>query len=80
MAKRSKVMHYRLSVVLEKDKGGYFAYCPQLPGCATQGATYEEALANIQDAVQLNIEDRKAAGEAIPLIESVSVATVDVAA
>ncbi|MHB1260246.1 MAG: type II toxin-antitoxin system HicB family antitoxin [Thermoplasmatota archaeon] len=80
MAKRASPVHYRLSVVLEKDAGGYFAYCPQLQGCFTQGDTYETALANIQDAIRLHIEDRKERGEALPAIESVSVATVDVAA
>jgi predicted RNase H-like HicB family nuclease len=80
MAKRPTRVHYRLSVVLEKDADGYFAYCPQLQGCSTQGSTYEEALANIQDAICLHIEDRKERGEALPSIESVSVATVDVAA
>ena len=80
MAKRAAPVHYRLSVVLEKDADGYFAYCPQLQGCSTQGDTYEDALANIQDAIRLHIEDRKERGETLPAIESVSVATVDVAA
>lgn len=80
MPKRAPRVHYRLSVVLEKDADGYFAYCPQLQGCFTQGETYEDALANIQDAIRLHIEDRKDRGEPVPAIESVSVATVDVAA
>ncbi len=41
---------YRFSVVIEKDKDGYFAFCPQLEGCYTQGDTYEEVLENIKDA------------------------------
>ncbi len=49
-----------LPVVIEKDGDGYFAYCPSLQGCYTQGDTYEEVLANIQDAMRLPIEDRLA--------------------
>jgi predicted RNase H-like HicB family nuclease len=43
---------YRRSVVIEKDKDGYFTYCPELQGCYTQGATYEEVLENIKDAIR----------------------------
>ena len=70
---------YRFSVVIEKDSDGYFAFCPELQGCYTQGDTYEEALKNIEDAIQLHIEDRKENGEEIPKIEMVSLTTLDVA-
>ena len=70
---------YRFSVVIEKDSEGYFAFCPELQGCYTQGDTYEEALKNIEDAIQLHIEDRKENGEEIPKIEMVSFTTLDVA-
>jgi len=53
-------------VNIEKDEDGFFAECPTLPGCVTQGDTYEEALANIKDAVQLYIEDMAANSEKIP--------------
>ena len=49
---------YRFSVIVEKDKDGYFAFCPELQGCYTQGDTYEEVLANIKDAIYLHLEDR----------------------
>lgn len=39
---------YKMSVIVEKDKDGYFALCPELQGCYTQGNTYEEAIANIK--------------------------------
>lgn len=57
---------YRFSVVIEADKGGFFAYCPDLQGCYTQGSTFEEALANIRDAVRLHLEDRLETGDPIP--------------
>jgi predicted RNase H-like HicB family nuclease len=55
---------YRLAAVIEKDADGYFAFCPDLQGCYTQGETYEEALDSLREAVALHIEDRLEAGEA----------------
>ena len=49
---------YHLPIIIERDNDGYFAFCPALQGCYTQGDTYEEALANIKDAAELHIEDR----------------------
>lgn len=72
--------HYTLPIVIEKDADGYFAQCPTLQGCYTQGETYEEALANIKDAMILHLQDRQAQGEVIELPEMVSVATLQVAA
>lgn len=58
---------YRFTAVVERDEEGLFiATCPVLQGCYTQGDTYEEALENLKDAVQLHIETRKATGEPIP--------------
>jgi predicted RNase H-like HicB family nuclease len=52
--------NYRFTVIVEKDEDGYFAYCPELQGCYTQGDTFEEAMANIRDAIKLHVEDRLA--------------------
>jgi predicted RNase H-like HicB family nuclease len=70
---------YRFSVVIEKDSDGYYAFCPELQGCYTQGATYEDALYNIKDAIRLHLEDRIASGEDIPQAESVSLTSLEVA-
>ena len=70
---------YRFSVVVEKDQDGYFAFCTELQGCYTQGATYEEALDNIRDAIRLHVEDRIEAGEEILQAESVSLTSLEVA-
>ena len=43
-----KARVFRFSVVIEKDKDGYFASSPELQGCYVQGDTYEEALENIR--------------------------------
>ncbi len=47
----------KIKVVLElSDEGGYTVYVPSLPGCITEGETLEEALLNIQDAIELYLE------------------------
>ena len=67
---------YRFTVIIEKDPEGYFAYCPELQGCYTQGDTFEDALANIKDAIRLHVEDRLVTGEEIPSPEMVSVSSL----
>jgi predicted RNase H-like HicB family nuclease len=49
-------MSYRLTAVIEKDSDGYYAYCPELKGCQSQGDTFEAAQANIQEAIELYAE------------------------
>jgi len=39
-------------VIHEAEEGGYWAEAPSIPGCATQGDTYEELLDNIHEAVE----------------------------
>ena len=68
----------RFSVVIEKDADGYYAFCPELQGCYTQGETYEEALANIRDAIKLHVAERIESGEGLPKLEMVSLTTVEV--
>ena len=47
----------RLTVVLEpSDEGGFTVHVPSLPGCISEGETYEESLANIREAVELYLE------------------------
>jgi predicted RNase H-like HicB family nuclease len=49
-------MTYKVSVVIEKDEYGYYAYCPELPGCQTQGDSVDEILGNIKEAIELYLE------------------------
>jgi predicted RNase H-like HicB family nuclease len=42
----------KYKVVLQHSEEGYSVHVPGLPGCWSQGATEDEALANIQDAVK----------------------------
>lgn len=39
-------------VIHEAEEGGYWAEVPAIPGCATQGETFEELLKNLYDAVE----------------------------
>jgi len=43
----------KLKVVIhEAEEGGYWAEVPAIPGCATQGDTFEDLLKNLYDAVE----------------------------
>lgn len=54
-------------VILYPGEDGYWvAECPSLPGCISQGTTKEEAIANIQEAIALYIEDLQASREPVP--------------
>ncbi|AXV40988.1 MAG: HicB family protein [Methanobacterium sp. BAmetb5] len=69
---------YKVSVIVEHDKEGYFAFSPELQGCYTQGDTYEEVMANIKDAIKLHLEERLERGEVIPEIDLVSLTSLEV--
>jgi predicted RNase H-like HicB family nuclease len=60
-------MSYRVNVVFIKDENGYYAHCPELPGCHSQGDSYEEARKNIQEALELYLEtmNKEEIGEAL---------------
>lgn len=58
MEKQRMPQTYHLQVVLEVDEDGkYVASCPALQGCHSQGDTFEEALANIQDVIEMCLEE-----------------------
>lgn len=45
--------YLKMHVTIEKDEAGYYvAEVPALPGCLSQGKTYEEALGNIKEAIE----------------------------
>jgi predicted RNase H-like HicB family nuclease len=58
-------MRYR--VLIEPDEDGVFvATVPSLPGCITQGATRDEALHNVREAIRAYVDSLEAHGEPIP--------------
>jgi predicted RNase H-like HicB family nuclease len=58
--------------------GRFFRLLSVLQACYTQGATYDEAIANIKDAIRLHVEDRQADQEELIEEKSVSLSTVDI--
>ncbi len=50
----------------DPDETGYWAECPSLPGCVSQGETWEETLANIKEAIELWLADAIEYGDPIP--------------
>ena len=51
-------MTAKLSMICSKQSNGaYFAVCPEIKGCFTQGDTYEEACANLKDLVEITIRE-----------------------
>ncbi len=63
---------YVFRIVLEDDahedgSRAVHAYCPALPGCHTWGHTQQEALARIQEAVSLYVDDLIEAGQLVPV-------------
>ena len=63
-------------ITADEDGVGYVAVCPSLPGCHSQGDTWEEVVANIKEAIELWIEDALEHGEEIPADASVWIGQV----
>ena len=59
---------YRYTIILYPDpeQGGYTVTVPTLPGCVTEGETFEEAIVMAKEAIQLYIESLVTDGEPIP--------------
>jgi len=69
---------FTFPVVIEKDEDGFYAECPTLQGCVSQGDTFEEALANIKEAVEGYLEVLKMEHREIPKVESPGLLAVEV--
>ena len=53
----------KLSMICSKQSNGaYFAICPEIKGCFTQGDTYEEASENLQELVAITIKEEMSDG------------------
>ena len=53
---RSSISNMTYRVVLQHSEEGFAVSCPGLPGCWSQGATEQEALQNIRDAIREYLE------------------------
>lgn len=78
--KKRTARKYTFPVIIEKDEDGYFALCPSLQGCYTQGDTLDEVMENIEEAVQLHVESRLQHGEEVPEHDIYRLTTVEVKA
>ncbi|MBA3341359.1 MAG: type II toxin-antitoxin system HicB family antitoxin [Gemmatimonadaceae bacterium] len=56
-------MEYNLTAVYRRVREGYIGFIEELPGANTQGATLDEARANLREAVELVIEANRALSE-----------------
>ena len=64
----ARVLSYK--VVLEPcEEGGYTVYVPSLPGCVSEGDTFDEAIENIKDAITGWIKVSKEYGDEIPKLK-----------
>ena len=53
-----KILNFR--TIIEQDEDGYFvASVPSVPGCYSQGKTYEEVVGNVKEALELCLEEAK---------------------
>ena len=54
------------TIVIEKSPQNYAAYVPDLPGCVATGATREQAVSEIREAIRFHIESLLEHGEPVP--------------
>ena len=70
----------KYKVIFEQaEEGGYVVTCPAVPGTVSQGDTYEEAIANIKEALELELECYREDGVTLPEDVEVIVEEVEVA-
>lgn len=79
--KKVKVFKYTAIFEHDKEQGGYTVTIPSLPGCVSEGETFEEALKNIKEAAELYLEDLRENNQEIPTDkEKVLISAVEVKA
>jgi predicted RNase H-like HicB family nuclease len=66
------------AIVHAAEEGGYWVEIVDLPGCASQGETVDEALANVQEALRAVIRSYVEDGEDVPLTPVAAVRTLRV--
>ncbi|MDP9361423.1 MAG: type II toxin-antitoxin system HicB family antitoxin [Acidobacteriota bacterium] len=57
---------YELIIYWSDDDEAFVAEVPELPGCAADGATYAEAVANVETAILLWVDTARELGRPIP--------------
>ena len=64
--KGKKMNRYEIIIYWSKEDGAFIADVPELPGCAADGATYQEALSNVEVIIQEWIDTARELGRSIP--------------
>ncbi len=54
------------TVLIESAEGNFSAYCPDLPGCVSTGATVEDTVRNMEEAIKAHLEVMRRDGLKIP--------------
>ena len=65
------------NVIIEQDADGFYAHCPALKGCQTQGDTLDEAIRNIREAMELYLETLSAEEKAQCTSKQILTTTVE---
>ena len=60
------MIRYEVIIYWSEEDQAFIAEVPELPGCAADGATYQEAIANAETIIQEWMETAKELGRAIP--------------
>jgi predicted RNase H-like HicB family nuclease len=71
-------MQYKVTVLIEKDEHGYYAYSPELKGCQTQGDSFEQVLSRMKEAIALYLEDLDEEQRSQYLTQEIITTTVEV--
>ncbi len=69
----------KYTIVIEKAPNNYAAYAPDLPGCIATGATRDEVIAQMREAIEFHLEGLRRDGDPVPPPQTTA-AQVDVAA
>jgi predicted RNase H-like HicB family nuclease len=71
-------MARKANVIIEKDENGFYAWCPELTGCQSQGDSLEEAICNIKEAIELCLETLPESERDALLSRAIHTTTVEV--
>jgi predicted RNase H-like HicB family nuclease len=67
------VMTAKLTMICSRqENGSYFAVCPEVKGCYTQGDTYEETVANLKELVEITVKEDLTEEERLNIRQSTS--------
>ncbi len=60
------MLHYQINIYWSQEDNAYLAEVPELPGCMSDGETYQSALENVQVIMQEWIDTAREFGREIP--------------